>query len=352
MIPQIIIVVFSFMVCLILSIPSVILARRMSLIDVPGSAPHKAHSFPTPLAGGILTSLVLFVVASTFNRWLSRDVVVVFAGASIVFGFGVWDDFKGLSALPKLTGQFLASMVLVVFGIQVHFASFFSSLLNIPSGVGDVINIIVTLFWLIGVTNAVNMIDSMDGIVSGLSTLAFICYLGATALADQDALSIWSAALAGISAGLYVGNKLQGKFFLGDSGAQTLGFLLASFGLMYNPLGRNPESSWVVPIMLLGVPIFDTTLVVISRLRMGQSIGSGRRDHTYHRLIAMGYSPNGSVLITHIVALLISILAYMTLYMTPIVAITIFTITILGGILVLIWFERKPTLDVFPEEFK
>ena len=352
MVYQIFLIIFGYLLSLLLSAPAVALAVRMKLVDVPGSAPHKTHSHPTPLAGGILLLATLGLIALIFHRWLSRDVIVVFVGAVIIFIFGVWDDAKGLSAIPKLAGQFLAAMVLISFGVQVYFASYFLDLLNIPAGIGDVINIFITLFWLIGITNAVNMIDSMDGIVSGLAALAFACYLGATALANQDTLSIWSAALLGISIGLYVGNKIKGKFFLGDSGAQVLGFLLASFGLMYNPLGRSPESSWIVPIMLLGVPIFDTTLVVVSRLKRGQSIGSGRRDHTYHRLIAMGFLPNSSVLTTHVVALSISILAYLTLYMSPLLAVAVFFFTILCGILILIWLEHKPTLDEFPEEHK
>jgi UDP-GlcNAc:undecaprenyl-phosphate GlcNAc-1-phosphate transferase len=149
----------------------------------------------------------------------------------------------------------------------------------------------------------------------------------------------------GISFGLYVWNNLAGKFFLGDSGAQTIGFLLASFGMLYNPLNRNPESSWIVPIMLLGVPIFDTTLVVLSRLRRSQSVGSGRRDHTYHRLIAIGMSPRYAVLVVHLVAFLISCLAFLTLYLAAWLALVFFIATILCGISLLIWLERKPTLD-------
>ncbi|HXD10165.1 MAG TPA: hypothetical protein VN653_08895, partial [Anaerolineales bacterium] len=126
---------------------------------------------------------------------------------------------------------------------------------------------------------------------------------------------------------------------------QTIGFLLASFGIMYNPLHRNPESSWIVPIMLLGVPIFDTSLVVLSRLRRGQSVGSGRRDHTYHRLIALGISPKYAVLTTHLTALTISGLAFLTLYLPSWLALIFFFSTIVCGLALLLWLERKPTLD-------
>jgi UDP-GlcNAc:undecaprenyl-phosphate GlcNAc-1-phosphate transferase len=211
--------------------------------------------------------------------------------------------------------------------------------------VAQALNVVVTLFWLFGITNALNMIDSMDGIVAGLGIIAAVCFMGATQLAGQFTLAFWSAILLGISIGLYYWNNLAGKFFLGDSGAQTMGFLLASFGIMYNPLNRNPESSWIVPIMLLGVPIFDTSLVVLSRLRRGQRVGSGRRDHTYHRLIALGISKKYAVLTVHLAALIISCLAFLSLYLPAWLALIFFFATIISGVAVLLWLERKPTLD-------
>jgi len=342
---QISIIILGLLLGILLGGPSVALANRLKMIDMPGSAPHKTHAYPTPLAGGILLVLGLSILGPLFQRWLSRDMVVVFCGAAVIFLFGMLDDYRGLSAFPKLIGQFLAAMILIVFNVQVHFVTFLSTIWHISPLIGQILNIAVTLVWLIGITNAMNMIDSMDGIVSGLGVIAFACFAGASKLADQTILSVWSAALIGISASLYFGNKVSGKFFLGDSGAQTLGFLLACFGILYNPLNRSPESSWVVPIMLLGVPIFDTTLVVVSRLKRGQPVGSGRRDHTYHRLIALGFSPNFSVVITHLTSLSISCLAFLTLYMTPFTAISFFLSTIVLGILALAWLERRSGMD-------
>jgi UDP-GlcNAc:undecaprenyl-phosphate GlcNAc-1-phosphate transferase len=188
----------------------------------------------------------------------------------------------------------------------------------------------------------------MDGIVAGIATIAFVCYFYATSMSGQYVLSIWSGVLLGVSISLYYWNKIAGLMFLGDSGSQIMGFLLASMGILYNPRDLHPESSWFLPIMLLGVPIFDTTLVVLSRLRRKQPIGTGRRDHTYHRLIAMGLSPKMAVFTTHIVALLVSGLAFFTLFLQPATAILVFFTTLFCGIITLIWFERKPTLDGEP----
>ena len=337
--------VISILFSLALGYPVMLLAKRLKLMDIPASAPHKIHARPTPLAGGLLIIFTLAVMTFLFRQWLSREFITVLAGALIIFIFGLWDDLKGLSAGPKLFGQFIAAVVLIASGVQVYFATILVNAGYISPTVAQVLNIAITLFWLIGITNALNMVDSMDGIVAGLGIIASICFMGAAQLAGQTTLAFWLAVLLGISMGLYFWNNLAGKFFLGDSGSQTIGFLLASFGILYNPLNRNPESSWIVPIMLLGIPIFDTSLVVLSRLRRAQKVGSGRRDHTYHRLIAIGMSPRYAVLVVHLIAFLISCLAFLTLYLPAWIALVFFVVTIFCGVLLLIWLERKPTLD-------
>jgi UDP-GlcNAc:undecaprenyl-phosphate/decaprenyl-phosphate GlcNAc-1-phosphate transferase len=325
--------------------PALALARKFNLIDIPGSASHKTHKFPTPLAGGLLIVLTLLASLVVFRESLNSNIMVVLGGSAVVFIFGVWDDKKGLSARPKLFGQFIAVCFLIFEGVQVHFIDTLYLAGYVSFFIAQLGNILVTFFWLIGITNAVNMIDSMDGIVAGIGMIAFVCYLYATNMSDQYVLSIWSGILLGSCISLYYWNKIAGRMFLGDSGSQIMGFLLASMGILYNPKGLHPESSWFLPIMLLGIPIFDTTLVVMSRLKRNQPIGTGRRDHTYHRLIAMGLSPKMAVFTTHLAALLVSGLAFFTLFLQPATAILVFFITVFCGIMILIWFERKPTLD-------
>lgn len=338
----------SFLLSIVLGRPASFLAERLNLLDVPGSAPHKQHARITPLAGGILIFAVMGGMAFLFRASVNRDVWVVLAGASVIFAFGLWDDLKGLSAIPKLVGQFIASMILISFGVRVQFVTILFAGSILPIEVAEALNIFITLFWLIGITNALNMIDSMDGIVAGIGAIASAFFAVATSLSGQPILSQWSAALLGVSFGLYIWNGLAARFFLGDSGAQTIGFLLASFGILYNPLNRSPESSWIVPIMLLGLPIFDTTLVVLSRFRRGQRIGSGRRDHTYHRLVMLGFQPKIAVLLTHAAALGIGLVAYLTFYLPPWLALTLFFVTIFFSLMFLLWLERQPTLDDQP----
>lgn len=340
--------IVSFLASILLGYPASELAKRINLIDIPGSAPHKQHARPTPLAGGILMATAFLLLAFTYRASLSREILAVLTGALVVFLFGLWDDLKGLSAGPKLIGQLIASAILIVFGVRVGFMSVLLPPDLAAPAFAQFLNVLITLFWLIGITNAMNMIDSMDGIVAGLGVMASAFFMGAAGLANQPALAFWAACLLGVSAGLYIWNGVAVRFFLGDSGAQTLGFLLASFGILYNPLNRNPESSWIVPIMLLGVPIFDTSLVVLSRLRRRQLVGSGRRDHTYHRFIKMGMPPRYAVFSVHLMALVISALAFLTLYLDPLTALLSFAFVVIAGLTFLFWLERKPTLDNIP----
>lgn len=344
-----IVIVISLLGSLALGYPASYLATRINLIDIPGSAPHKQHRRPTPLAGGILVIAVFLMLAIIYRQFLNREILAVLIGMLVVFLFGLWDDLKGLSAGPKLIGQLIASIILISLGVQVRFMTILFSADFISPILGQLLNILLTLFWLIGITNALNMIDSMDGIVAGLGMIASAFFMWAASQSGQPVLSFWAACLLGISGGLYFWNALVVRFFLGDSGAQTLGFLLASFGILYNPLNQNPESSWIVPILLLGVPIFDTTLVVFSRLKKNQPIGSGRRDHTYHRFIRLGLSPRFAVLSVHVLALIISSLAFITFYLRPLIALIFFLGAILGGLAFLFWLEHQPSLDDISE---
>lgn len=335
----------SLFISILLGVPASYVAKRFNLIDVPGSAPHKKHARPTPLAGGLLLAASFLALAFIYRKSLPDTIEAIMIGAAVIFWFGLWDDLKGLSAGPKLVGQLIAATILIAFDVQVQFLTVLLSADALSPILAQTLNVLLTLFWVIGITNAMNMIDSMDGIVAGLASIASALFMGAASLANQPALAFWSACILGVSVGLYFWNGVAVRFFLGDSGAQTLGFLLAAFGILYNPLNRDPESSWIVPIMLLGVPIFDTSLVVLSRLRRRQPLGSGRRDHTYHRFIRLGMQPRYAVLSVHLMALAIGALAFISLYFTPALALVVFIASILSGIFFLIWLERQPTLD-------
>jgi UDP-GlcNAc:undecaprenyl-phosphate GlcNAc-1-phosphate transferase len=301
------------------------LTLKLKLLDTPGTAPHKIHDTPMPVAGGIVLFICIFTVSHFVIGLKTEPMQAILLGSFIVFLFGLWDDIKDLSPLWKLTGQILATVLMVWMGIQIR--------LFVSNG----LNYALTLLWMVGVTNAFNFVDSMDGLALGLAAMAAAFFMLVTVDANQDTLALFSAILVGACLGSFYYNSAPARFFLGDSGSQLLGFLLAALAIAYNPVGYTRLTSWFVPILLVGVPIFDTTLVVISRLRGGRPIYKAGRDHTYHRLVLLGMSPNRAVLTMHVVALLAGCLAFIALDMPPLVANLIF-ITVFLGALAALWY--------------
>lgn len=318
---------------------SIYLARRFGLIDNPKKFAHKVHSFPTPLAGGTSLILSLVVLFLLLGLWSDRFTRALILAAVIIYLFGLWDDIRGLSAVPKLTGQVLAGAVLILSNASVHFIESIS-LPFLPAMVVTWLDIGLTLFWLIGVTNAMNMIDSMDGIAVGISGVVFLFFVLVTSLSGQVYLTEISILLLGITVGIYFFNVTPARLFLGDSGSQTFGFLIAAIAMEYAPVGLSPVSSWFVPILLVGMPIFDTSLVVFSRMRRGMPVYKANLDHTYHRLVSLGLDGRRAVLTIHLAAILLSLLAFVTFYLPPLIANVIFGLILVAGGITIFYLDR------------
>ena len=188
------------------------------------------------------------------------------------------------------------------------------------------------------------MVDSMDGLAIGLAAIASAFFMLVTVDASQTPLSLLSAIILGSSIGLFYFNTLPAHTFLGDSGAQMLGFLLAALGIAYTPPGLPQPSSWFVPILLLSVPIFDTTLVVISRLKQRKAVYQAGLDHTYHRLVKLGLPSSRAVLTMHLFAIVSGCLAFMALPLPPLWANVIFAAALLIGLSLLLWLEKRGLL--------
>jgi UDP-GlcNAc:undecaprenyl-phosphate GlcNAc-1-phosphate transferase len=201
------------------------------------------------------------------------------------------------------------------------------------------LNWFVTYLWIVGVTNAFNLVDSMDNLAVGISGLGFAFFALASSASDQLSLTILSSILAGICVVLYFFNKSPAMLFLGDSGAQMMGFFLATVGILYTPLTNVQLSSWFVPIMLVAVPIFDTCLVTFSRLFHKKTIYKARLDHTYHRLTALGIHPGRAVAIMHITCLMINCLAFIAVNLPPFWANLVFVLVLMLGVAIFIFFE-------------
>lgn len=309
-------------------------ARALGLLDVPGSAPHKQHDHSTPDAGGMALALAVAAGFVVVGLPLDQDVFAILAGAVLIGLWGMWDDRVDLPPLAKLLGQVLAAIVLIRAGVGVHIFT------------TNWLNVLLTLFWVTGMINAFNFVDSMDGLALGLAGVAAAFFMLVTLDSGQVALAQLAAIILGASAGLYYFNALPAKIFLGDSGAQMLGLLLAGLGVAYTPVGLPQEVSWFTPILVLGVPIFDAALVVLDRARAKLPLYRGRLDHSYHRLRRLGLSRNRAVLTMHLTAAGLGLLSFIALDLSPLGANLLNAAVLLSGFTALVMLLRvQPEQD-------
>lgn len=323
-------ILFSMLLSLSIAPACIRLATRVGMVDDPGSLPHKIHSVPTPRAGGLVIFIAFLIVAMATGVLLKSAVRTIFLGSLAVFAAGLWDDAKGIGALPKVAGQILGGILLVQGGVVIQF-------LHNPA-----IDTALTLFWIIGITNAYNLVDSMDGQAIGLAGLAAAFLMLATMNSGQANSAAFAAIIVGACAGLAFYNITPARLFLGDSGSQLLGFWLAGLGIVFTPASSIPQlSSWFVPIMLMLVPILDTTLVTTSRLRSQRPFYVAGRDHTYHRLVALGISSSHAVLAILLASAAAGCLAFIALALPPLWANLVFFVTVLAGCGAVVWLQSR-----------
>jgi UDP-GlcNAc:undecaprenyl-phosphate GlcNAc-1-phosphate transferase len=238
-----------------------------------------------PLLGGIAIYLAVVVALLLFSdRFRLPQLISIILGATVVSFLGVWDDRRSLRPILKLVGQGLAAAILIVAGV--HISSFPHEYLNYA----------VTLIWVVGITNALNLLDNMDGLSGGIAAVASASFLLLASMSGQYLVAALSAALLGACLGFLRYNYNPASIFMGDSGSLFLGFILAALGIKLR-FENLPTITWMIPIIVMGIPIFDTTLVTISRLRRRLNpLTSPGRDHTSHRLVSRGMTQREAVL--------------------------------------------------------
>ncbi|MFQ6607975.1 MAG: MraY family glycosyltransferase [Fidelibacterota bacterium] len=334
------IILGSLVLSLLLAYVSIRVAPKLKLIDFPGSADHKLHQKPMPLTGGLVLVLTLSGILFFAPGKIDSDIMSLLAASWIILTFGLWDDYHHLPVGWKLLGQLLAALLLVFLDVKVRIFTSPEFILGSQTILGEGLNILTTLVWMIVLTNAFNLIDSMDGLAAGLGSLATLFFLVITLSVSQMELVHFCAILLGAIAGIYFFNSHPARLFLGDSGAQTIGFLLGAIAILYTPVGGNQSSSWFVPILIFAIPLFDLFLVLISRMRRGEKIHKASRDHTYHRLAALGIPIERSVLLMHGSSLILSLVGYLCLNLNYVIANVIFLIVLLAGLFIFLYLEN------------
>ncbi|MFZ1752550.1 MAG: MraY family glycosyltransferase [Caldilineaceae bacterium] len=264
-------------------------ALRLGIIDQP--AARKIHANPVPLLGGAAI-YGAFILALIFfgDLFYVSEVVAIFVGATLCSLVGALDDRRGLGSYTKLAVQVLAAGILIFGGVQVRLF-------------GHWLDMGITILWVVGITNAFNLLDNMDGLSGGIAMIAAVFFTLLAALSNQYLVGILAAALAGACAGFLIYNWNPAHIFMGDTGSLFIGFLLAAVGIKMRFPANSVAVTWMIPVLVLGLPIFDTTLVFISRLRKGLNpLTTPGKDHISHRLARLTGSRREAVLICYLIA--------------------------------------------------
>jgi len=259
------------------------MARLLGAVDRPES--RRLNRRPIPRLGGLAIFLGIVVPALAFLD-LSGEARGVLLGAAVATVVGAVDDFRGLSPPTKLAGQVCAAAIPPAFGVWVdHFTFPFVGVVDVPAEVG----VPLSVFWIVAVMNMVNFLDGLDGLAAGVCAIAGATFaILALSLGKADP-AIISAIVAGACLGFLRHNFFPARIFMGDSGALCLGFILASVSIQ----GLLKTASTVVlvlPLLVLAVPILDTSFVVAKRLKYGQPIYGADRSHLHHRFLNIGFS--------------------------------------------------------------
>jgi UDP-GlcNAc:undecaprenyl-phosphate/decaprenyl-phosphate GlcNAc-1-phosphate transferase len=253
-------------------------ALRRSVLDLPGG--HKSHDMPIPYLGGaaIVLAFALAVLGGALLEppATGGDELVAIILIGLGLGcMGLLDDLRGLGPLVRLVIEILAGLGVWYFAESVQIFQ------------ADALNAVLTVVWIVGITNAFNLLDNMDGLSAGVAAIGAGFFFVIAAANGQFLVASLSIALAGCALGFLRTNFHPARIYMGDAGSLFLGFMLAAIGIKLRFDGPN-EVTFFVPILVLGVAIFDTTLVTITRLTHRRSPLSGGRDHTSHRLVFVG----------------------------------------------------------------
>lgn len=264
------------------------IAFKINLLDNPDN--RKSHAHPIPLLGGLALYLAFFAAVLYSVDANNSYIRGLLASGTIIFFLGVIDDKLGMMPTMKLSGQILAALVVYKAGFRVTtFEDYYVSMF-------------LTVFWIVGITNAFNLLDNLNGLSSGIAGIASV-FFGMISLYHGDTYTaVISFALAGASFGFLKHNFPKASIFMGDSGSMFLGFMLACLAILGTWKTDEITLSLSLPILILGYPIFDTTLVTILRIIEKRPVSIGGRDHSSHILASLGFKKTRAVLVIYAIS--------------------------------------------------
>jgi UDP-GlcNAc:undecaprenyl-phosphate GlcNAc-1-phosphate transferase len=279
------------------------IALKFGILDHP--VPKiKIHPKPVPCLGGLAIWLAFIVTLlgvrlfTHFSTGTLRNLRGIFYGGTLIMVLGLIDDIWKLDYRVKFFGQFIGSLILIVYNIRIEFVSSLS------------LSIFLTIFWVVGITNAINIIDIMDGLAAGVAVIAGLAFSFIALPTEKIYVNFAALALAGSCLGFLRYNWRPARIFMGDSGSLFIGFILAAISLGESYTTIN-NIGLFAPLLVLGIPIYDTLLVIFFRTLKGKSIFAGSLDHFAFRLEAMGYSRKKVVLINYYLSVILGFTAFL-----------------------------------------
>lgn len=283
------------------------LAHRIGAIDVPKDA-RRMHKKPIPRLGGLAIYLAFIIVSLALNKLTVQNVTILI-GSAIIVVLGIFDDRNALGPKFKFCIQLIAAAIPVIFGnLRIE-------LITNPNLLSDhlylqfgAMSIPITIIWIVAITNAVNLIDGLDGLAVGVSAIACMTMLAVSLLINEVGIAVILAALAGACVGFMPYNLNPASIFMGDTGSTFLGYMLATLSIQ-GMFKVYAIISFAVPFLILGLPIFDTAFAFLRRILSGRSPFSPDRGHVHHRLIDMGFNQKQTVAILYVISAVLGLLA-------------------------------------------
>ncbi|MCL6105888.1 MAG: undecaprenyl/decaprenyl-phosphate alpha-N-acetylglucosaminyl 1-phosphate transferase [Actinobacteria bacterium] len=278
------------------------IARLVGAMDEPNA--RKIHADPIPRLGG-LAIFFGFMIPALFFLDLNSQMKGVLAGASIITLFGAVDDFRPTGPLVKFAGQFIAAACLVYYGMRIDYFSLpYIGTINLAAAAA----VPLTILWVVALVNIVNFMDGMDGLAAGVCTIAAGTFAVIAISLGRPGAGILAAILAGTTLGFLRHNFFPASIFMGDSGSMLLGFILAAV-TVNGVLKSVAAVTLIIPLLIMGVPMFDLSLTILRRVKNGQNIFRPDRGHVHHRLFNIGFSQRKAVFVLYFWSTLMSAVA-------------------------------------------
>ena len=282
------------------------LAFRVGAVDVPKDG-RRMHDHPIPRMGG-LAIFFGFILSVLLFLPLTLQLRGMLLGAVIIVILGIFDDIYALPAKPKFLIQIVAALIAVWAGNRIYGLSNINIFSSDPYWELGWLSYPISILWIVGITNAVNLIDGLDGLACGVSTISSMTLLVIALVVSEPDVALLMAALAGACLGFLPYNLNPAKIFMGDTGSTFLGFVLAVVSIQ-GLFKFYTIISFAAPFLILGLPIFDTCFAILRRLAKGQSPMTPDRGHIHHRLIDMGFSQKQAVAVLYIISAILGLSA-------------------------------------------